>query len=396
MLTVQAAQALVLRHSRILPSEVVALNADLLDRVLAEDVVSDLDSPPFDKAMVDGYAVRSGDVGERRVVGEITAGVQSLKPLAVGEAVRIMTGAPLPPEADAVVMQERVQALDGGHIRIFEAVRPGQNVMPRGQEMRTGETVLQRGRVLGPQHLGILATVGKSHVAVVRQPRVAVLSTGDELVEPDQHPVGAQIRNSNAVMLAGQIVRAGGVPHLLGICRDDVDALRKMVRDGLEHDVLLLTGGVSVGKLDLVPGVLGELGVEPIFHKVAMKPGKPLFFGKTPTCLVFGLPGNPVSALVGFELFVRIALQVQRGIADVMPRMELARLETSWRHSSDRPTYHPCRVRQTPGGQFVQPLPWFGSPDLRTVCEADGFCVFDAGTRNYEAGELVPVLLPDR
>lgn len=394
MLTVRAAQELVLRHARVLPAETVALEAGLLGRVLAEDVVSDLDSPPFDKALVDGYAVRSGDVGDRMVVAEITAGAQWPRPLSAGEAVRIMTGAPLPPGADAVVMQERVQSPEGGRIRPAEPIRPGQNIMPRGREMRRGETVLRRGQMLRPQELGLLATVGKTGVSVIRRPLVGVLSTGDELVEPDRVPVGAQIRNSNAVMLAGQIIRAGGVPHLLGICRDDAEHLRKHIHRGLQYDMLLLSGGVSAGKLDLVPKVLSELGVEAIFHKIAMKPGKPLFFGKTETCLVFGLPGNPVSSLVGFELFVRIALNVQRGSSDPMPRLATARLEAAWQHSGDRPTYHPCRLRLTPSGWFAQPLPWFGSPDLRTVCESDGFCVFDPGSRRYEAGEPVPILLP--
>ncbi len=395
MLTVQAAQELVLRHARILPAETVALEAGLLGRVLAENVVSDLDSPPFDKALVDGFAVRSGDAGDRMVVGEITAGSEWSRPLSAGETARIMTGAPLPPGADAVVMQERVQPLEGGRIRIAEPVRPGHNVMPRGREMRRGETVLRQGQLLRPQEFGLLATVGKTAVSVIRRPLVGVLSPGDELVEPDCVPVGAQIRNSNAVMLAGQIVRAGGEPHLLGICRDDIEQLRKHIHEGLRHDMLLLSGGVSAGKLDLVPKVLTELGVQAIFHKVAMKPGKPLFFGKRETCLVFGLPGNPVSALVGFKLFVHVALNVQRGVTDCLPRLSVARLESRWRHSSDRPTYHPCRLRSTPGGWFAQPLPWFGSPDLRTVCESDGFCVFDPGTRCYEAGETVAILLSD-
>lgn len=395
MLTVHTAQELVLRHTRVLPAETVTLEAGLLGRVLAEDIVSDLDSPPFDKALVDGYAVQSGDAGDRVVVAEITAGAEWSRPLSPGEAARIMTGAPLPPGADAVVMQERVQPLDAGRIRLTEAVRPGQNVMPRGREMRRGETVLRRGQILRPQEFGLLATVGKTAVSVVRRPLVGVLSTGDELIEPNRLPVGAQIRNSNAVMLAGQVLHAGGVPHLLGICRDEPEQLRQHIHGGLQYDMLLLSGGVSAGKLDLVPKVLTDLGVEAIFHKVAMKPGKPLFFGKGETCLVFGLPGNPVSALVGFELFVRIALNVQRGASDPMPRLATARLEATWQHTSDRPTYHPCRLRRTPSGWFARPLPWFGSPDLRTVCESDGFCVFDPGTRRYEAGETVVILLSD-
>lgn len=395
MLSVQAAQELVRRHARPLPTVSEPLTSGLLGLTLAEDVVSDLDSPPFDKSLVDGYAVRSEDPPERIVIGEIRAGQLCERTVGPNQAVQVMTGAPLPAGADAVVMQERVQPVGPERIQVLEPVRPGQNVLPRGREMRRGEIVLRRGHRLRPQELGLLATVGKTRVAVVRRPIVGVLSTGDELVEPECVPNEAQIRNSNASMLAGQIVRAGGTPQLLGIVRDEPAELRRRIGEGLKTDVLLLSGGVSAGKFDLVPKVLAELGVEGVFHKVFLKPGKPLFFGTTQNGLVFGLPGNPVSSFVGFELFVRVALNALLGRSALWPRMAYARLEVAHHHASDRPTYHPCRLRATPEGWFAMPLPWLGSPDLRTVCDADGFCIFDPGSREYQAGDRVPVLLLD-
>jgi molybdopterin molybdotransferase len=395
MLSVAAAQELVLRHCRPLAAECRRLGVELLGQTLAEDVVCGQDSPPFDKALVDGYAVRSGDGdGLRTVVAKITAGQTPAQPLGPREAARIMTGAPVPAGADAVVMQEHVEVVGEGQIRLSRAVRAGENVMPRGQEMRQGEAVLRRGQVLGPQHLSLLAGLGQTQAAVVRRPVAGVLSTGDELVEPDQVPGPGQIRNSNGILLAAQVVRAGGVPHALGIARDDPAALRQHLSEGLCCDLLLVSGGVSAGTLDLVPAVLQELGVQALFHRVFVKPGKPLFFGRTERCLVFGLPGNPVSSLVGFELFVRPAVAMLSGRERVLPRIVQATLMRIHRHESDRPTYHPCRLQMTPGGWHVYPLPWFGSADLRSVCEADAFCILEAGQRDYAPGEPVPVLLP--
>jgi molybdopterin molybdotransferase len=267
--------------------------------------------------------------------------------------------------------------------------------MPRGREMRAGEVVLRAGVILRPQELGLLAAVGRHAIEVYRPPAVSLLSTGDELVEPSAKPGPGQIRNSNATLLAGQVVRAGGKPHYLGIARDTVESLRSLITEGLRSDVLLLTGGVSAGKLDLVPGVLQELGVQPIFHKVAMKPGKPLFFGKKDQTLIFGLPGNPVSALVGFELFVRPALNMMLGRPEPTPKYVSARLGAKVAHNSDRQTYHPARLEVTDDGWVVTPVPWHGSPDLRGITQANAFAVFEPGERQYRQGDSVPVLAPE-
>jgi molybdopterin molybdotransferase len=397
MLAVAEAQAVVLQHARPLTPEIVPLTPGALGLVLAEDVVSDLDMPPYDKAMMDGYAVRAVDLAEGGavlgVVEEVTAGRTPQRPVGPGEATRIMTGAPLPAGADAVVMVERTRMVGDRRVAIEDQPpRPGQNILPRGQEMRRGETVLAAGTVLRPQELGVLATVGRTSARVHPAPAVAVLATGDELVEAGAVPGPGQVRNSNGPMLAGQVSRAGGVPRPLGIARDRPDDLRALVAEGLRAPVLLLSGGVSAGKLDLVPGVLQELGVQAHFHKVELKPGKPVLFGSREDHLVFGLPGNPVSSLVCFELFVRPALRRLAGHADVGPRLLRATLAEDFAYRTDRPTYHPARLEPGERGWTVRAVPWFGSPDLRGLTRANAFVLFPAGDHVHPAGQVYSVL----
>ena len=396
MLSVSQAQALVLEHARPLPSEAVPLAPDALGLVLAEDVASDLDMPPYDKALMDGYAVRSADLGEGQgtltVIEEITAGHTPTRAVGAGQASRIMTGAPMPGRADAVVMVERTCALGDDRVRVEDRPSPGQNVLARGREMRRGDTVLAAGAVLRPQELGLLAAVGRTEARVHPAPRVAVLSTGDEVVEVTQVPGPGQIRNSNSPMLLAQARRAGGLPRYLGIARDRLDSLCPLVAEGLRSDILVLSGGVSAGKLDLVPGVLRELGVEAHFHKVEMKPGKPVFFGTRDATLVFGLPGNPVSALVCFELFVRPAVRRLGGRADLGPWLVQAVLTEDFAYRTDRPTYHPAWLDGGGQGWRVRPVPWFGSPDLRGLTRANAFVVFPAGDHRHRAGQVCSVL----
>jgi molybdopterin molybdotransferase len=400
MLSVAEAQAVVLQHARPLPPEVLPLTPAALGLVLAEDVASDLDMPPYDKALMDGYAVRAADLPEGRatlrVVDEVTAGRTPKRPVGPGEATHIMTGAPLPAGADAVVMVERTRPAEDGRVAVEDRPpAPGQNVLPRGREMRRGETVLAAGTVLRPQELGLLATVGRTSARVHPAPAVAVLATGDELVEAGVAPGPGQIRNSNGPMVAAQVSRAGGVPRNLGIAPDRHDALRALVDEGLRSPVLILSGGVSAGKLDLVPGVLQELGVAAHFHKVEMKPGKPVFFGSRGDRLVFGLPGNPVSALVCFELFVRPALRRLGGHAEAGPRLVSAALAEDFAYRSDRPTYHPARLEAGERGWAVRAVPWFGSPDLRGLTRANAFVLFLAGDHVHRAGEVFQVLVTE-
>ena len=390
MLEVDAALRTVLDHAR--PLAAVSA-APTLGRALGEDLRADLDSPPFAKALMDGYALRAADLtagrGTFAVLEEVAAGALPTRAVTAGHMTRIYTGAKLPDGADAVVKQElAVVAADGRVTLTDPTATPGRNVMERGREMRAGEVVLSRGTVLTPAALGVCATVGRAAALQVPPAVAAILTTGDELVEAGVTPKGAQIRNSNGPMLAGLVQRAGGVPHNLGTARDDEGALTALMRDGLTANVLLLVGGVSVGKFDLVPQVLTNLGVTAHFHKVRMKPGKPLLFGTLGEKLVFGLPGNPVSAHVCFELFVRPALRVLAGLPPVWCPPVAGRLAADFVASNDRPTFQPVRL----SGHAVTPLPWFGSADLRGLLAADALWHLPAGDVRYAAGDAVNVV----
>lgn len=416
MLEVPQAQSIVLQHAQPLPPQTVCLNPDALGLILAEDVVCDLDSPPYDKALMDGYAVRVADLAqgsaELTVIDEITAGRTPKGPVGPGQAARIMTGAPLPPGADAVIMIEKSRMLDDRRVRIDDAPpQTGRNILRQGREMRRGEVVLSAGTVLGPPVFGLLATVGRGSVKVYPRPQLAHLTTGDEVVEADAVPGPGQIRNGNSPMLLAQAAAAGARPHYLGIARDTVESLQQRIEEGLHFPILVLSGGVSAGKLDLVPSVLQNLGVTAHFHKVSMKPGKPVFFGvrsvecgvrseglssrHTPHAahriLVFGLPGNPVSSMVCFELFVRPAIRRLAGHPDADAPPLQAALAEDFAYPTDRPTYHPASLEANAQGWQVRPVQWFGSADLRGASRANALVLLPAGDQPHQAGQVFPV-----
>src|SRR3981189_1605825 len=279
---------------------------DALGLVLAQEVQTDREYPPFDRSTRDGYAVRSKEAApgaQLKCVGEIKAGDTVREALAAGTCVQIMTGAAVPPGADAVVMIEHTSR-DGDSVRFERAAQPGQNIVPRGSEAKRADTILPPGMRLGYAELALAAQVGATQLRCASKPRVAILSTGDEVVAIDQEPGAFQIRNSNSVSLAAQVRLAGGEPVLLGNAADRVDDLREKIARGLREDVLVLSGGVSMGKYDLVETVLKDLGAEFYFDAVAIRPGKPAVFGKCQDTFVFGLPANPFSTMVTFELFV--------------------------------------------------------------------------------------------
>jgi molybdopterin molybdotransferase len=384
-----------------LPSQGAEL-ADALGLVLAVDVVSGGDSPPFDKSMMDGYAVRFG--GESmatltfRVVGEVTAGNVHARPLQAGEAVRIMTGAPTPEGAQAVVrIEDAVLSSAGDTVSVRSPIAAGGNIIRRGTSMRSGERVLPAGRLIRPQEIAALAELGHARVDVYPRPGLAVLSTGDELVPVGATPGAAQIRNSNGPMLAAQALRRGCDCRNLGIARDDRAELEQAVRIGLQADILCLSGGVSAGKLDLVPVVLRACGVREVFHKVELKPGKPVWFGVLDPersadgkpHYIFGLPGNPVSSMVCFELFVRVAINGLAGIKPVIPVPVRARMGIAFRHRDDRPVYFPSRIEWAADGPRVHPVNWKGSSDIRSTVEADAMVLFPPGELQFEVGDEV-------
>jgi molybdopterin molybdotransferase len=412
MISVDEAIGLVLAHAR--PSPPRRLPAtEALGLVLAEEIASDVDSPPHEKSLVDGYALSSDDFARGRtglvVVEQIVAGDVPRRPLGAGETSEIMTGAPLPPGADAVVMLEHVVRADpaaigerNDRVRIAEqSVRPGQNVMPRAASFARGQILLRAGHELRPIELGLLAEVGRGEVMVIPRPTVAVLATGNELVPPSCRPGPGQIRNSNTSLLLAAAVRAGALGVDLGISRDEPDALARLLGEALAADVVLVSGGVSAGVLDLVPAVLARLGVEQVFHRVRVRPGKPLWFGVSPASspaangvakLVFGLPGNPVSGLVTFELFVRPALARLAGRSDIVRPTTRARLACDHVHRGDRPTFHPARLEGADGDRTVRPLAWRGSGDLAALVEANALASLAAGDYSLPKGATIDVL----
>jgi molybdopterin molybdotransferase len=377
---------------------------ECLGLVLVEDVRADLDSPPFDKALMDGYAVRVEDLRlggvTLAVIEEVTAGHVPQKSLQAGQATRIMTGAPVPEGATAVIPVEQVTAHDAASVRIELANPPRlrSSILGRGASLRAGDTVFRAGQRLRGQELGALAELGRATVRVRPAPTVAVLATGDELVPVGAQPGPGQIRNSNETMLVAQVTQAGGRPAPLGIARDTKESLRERLSDALRHDLLLLSGGVSAGKLDLVPSVLSELGVEQVFHKVQVKPGQPLWFGRcnregdAGPCFVFGLPGNPVSSMVCFELFARTALRKRMGDPSPEPQPIPARLTHEFTHAGSRPTYHPAKLEFTPRGPEVSTVPWVGSADLCATVAANAMAVFPAGDAVHAAGTMLEVI----
>ena len=399
MHTVAEARHQVLEKTPVLAANVEPLTSSVRDRVLAEDVACDLDSPPFDKAMMDGYAVRSADCAspaKLTVIETIAAGMSPTNLISAGQAAKIMTGAPIPIGADSVVKIESTRMLENDRVQIDVPVPANVHILRRGDEMRNGEIVLPKGSILRPQQFGLLASVGRTSAQVYASPKVTIISTGDELVEANATPTGGQIRNSNGPMLVAQTVRAGGIPRYLGIALDQESRMRTLIQEGLYADVLILSGGVSMGSFDLVPKVLDELGVETHFHKVAMKPGKPLLFGTKEKKLIFGLPGNPVSSFVGFELFVRPALEKMLGHSSPGPVVSHLPLAIDFKHSSDRETYYPATLERTESGDKVRPAKWFGSADLRGLTRADVLAVLPVGEHRMEAGQLIPVIILER
>ena len=366
-------------------------------RVLAQDVKADRDYPPFHRSTRDGYAVRSAEVGAAPVklecVGEARAGEPYRAGLGGRAAccVQIMTGAPLPEGTDAVVMIEYTR-VEGHWVEVQRGVAPYENVVRKGSEAPAGRVVLPRGRRLGAGEIGLLASVGQARVSVFRQPTVAVLPTGDEVVPVEQTPEWFQIRNSNSLALTAQVAAAGGVPQPLGIAPDEVQALRRLIEQGLKADLLLLSGGVSVGKYDFVTQALRDLGAEFYFHGVAIRPGRPLVFGRVRDTFFFGLPGNPVSTFVTFELFARPAIALLSGAEFECPVFLRARLGKPVRQKTGLTAFMPARVEVESGEPVVNLVGWQGSGDLVGVAAANCFLVVHPQQTELEAGDWVDVL----
>ena len=398
LLSIEAAQQAVSEH--VLPGQPVRVPLeDVLGRVLAEPVVCDVDYPPFDKAMMDGYAVRAADLTATpallRVVGQIAAGHEAATRVGEGEAVQINTGAPVPRGADAVVPvedTERVQ--DGSAVSVSASVPAGKHIDPAAKYLSAGATVLSPGVRMEPAQIAAAAAAGAASVSVYARPSVAILVTGDELVEVDTQPRGAQIRNSNGPMLRSLVTQAGGEVVDLGVVCDDKSALTDRIREGLSSDVLCISGGISMGAFDFVPEVLAACGVRLVFRKLAIKPGKPVLFGIGERgTRVFGLPGNPSSGFVCFWLLVRPALTALAGLHGRSPVEVSARLTGDCPATKDRQSYSPARIAVDDGGALtVAHLSWHGSGDPFGLSSANGLIVRPPGSPVAVGRDTVSVI----
>ena len=392
-LTFEEARAAVfksVRESRAVPHiERVSL-LDAFGRVLASDVAADRDYPPVPRSIRDGFAVRSEDTpGTLRIVGELRAGERATKNVGRGEAIEIMTGAPVPDGADAVVMIEHVER-DADLVRIGARAGAGQFVNPRAAESPRGEILVKQGKRLDYTDIAMLATVGAATVEVFARPSVAIIPTGDEIVPVEASPQDHQIRNSNVYSLAAQVRRAGGIPVMLPVARDEYEDTRSLVIRGLESDLLLLSGGVSAGKYDVVESVLADLGAQFVFDRVLIQPGQPLVFGRAAGKFFFGLPGNPASTIVTFEIFARAALELLAGECQPLLRTAWARLTKPFRHKPGLTRFLPAQWSED--GAELTPIPWNGSSDVPALTRANAFLIADAGCEQYQAGDPMRVL----
>lgn len=401
MISIGEAQQIVLAAAMDVPAEVVPL-ADGLGRVLATDVLVPFDVPPFANSQMDGYAVRAVDLagvrearpGRLRVRGAIPAGGVAGSAVGPGEAMRIMTGAPLPEGADAVVRLEDTRS-EGDLVEVLHEPAEREFVRPAGEDLRAGERALAKGRVLRPADLGLLASMGLASVEVASAPRVAILSSGDELVVLGR-PLGpGQIYNSNAYALSGAVREAGGIPVVLPIARDDRASLRRAFAGAASSDVVLSTGGVSVGDHDHTREIMAELGLEERFWRVAQKPGKPIAFARSPRTLYFGLPGNPVSSLVCFFLYVAPVLRRMLGRPDVFPAATEVRMAEPVRTARDLTELVRCRLHTEESALWAAPTGTQSSGALRSLALADALVVSPPGVDQLERGASHRALLFD-
>jgi molybdopterin molybdotransferase len=397
-LSVANAQQCILESVIKLDAETVRLEQSL-GRVLAEDVRANRDLPPYDVSAMDGYALRSADLknipATLAIIEDIKAGDMPGKTVQAGQCARIMTGAPVPQGADAVIRVEDTQASADNRVQINAAVKPGNDIRLRGEGMRNGEVVLTPGTEITPGVTGVLATVKCAQVRVVRHPRVAILSTGNELEDMDEPVDPDKIPNSNSYALMAQVQALGIEPDLLGIARDDPAELAEYLQRGLRFDVLLVSGGTSVGVHDYVRPVIESLGVQMKFWRVAMKPGHPVAFGTTTNSFFFGLPGNPVSSMVCFEQFVAPALRGMMGHAKLYRRTIAARLTHNVKHQPGRTEFVRVILAKEQGGYVATSTGAQGSGMLLSMARADGLMVVPAESTGLVAGEQVTVQLLD-
>lgn len=403
MIEMDDAIRIVLENTQIIDKTRIGLD-DVLGRVLSEDVRSDIDMPPFDKALMDGYALWGADIASASqntpvildVIEEIPAGTVPQKRVKRGQASQIMTGAPVPDGADTVIMvEDTLPHTDAKKVQVLDVTETGRNIARLGEDVRVNQVVLQAKTVIRPLEVGILAAVGHVHIEVYRQPVVGIVATGSEVVEPHHKPKPGQIRNSNGYSMMAQVLRSGAQARYLGIVEDDIHALIQTIGEGLETcDIVALSGGVSAGEYDLVQDGMRDLGVEVLFDRIRMKPGKPLTFGVKGARQVFGLPGNPVSSVVGLELLMRPAIRKMQGMTELhLPTVRTV-LSADFRQTPGRKQFVPAHSVQGKNG--VWESTWVGhhgSADLFSMARANSLFVVNAEDAHVRAGTELDLIL---
>lgn len=379
------------KEMRISPRSEEVMLAEAAGRVLAEPVLADRDYPPLPRSARDGFAVRAADLpGELFIIGEVRAGESFAGEMQPGQAVEIMTGAPVPRGADSVVMVEHC-TVNGERVKVPRTLQEGENVIQLASQARRREILLEPGRRLGFAEVAMLATVGVSRIAVYARPQVAILATGDEIVEVNESPLDYQIRNSNVESLAVQVKRAGGCPQMLPVAKDVYASTRELIEHGLCFDMLVMSGGVSAGKYDIVERVLADLGAEFYFDRVLIMPGQPLVFGRAQGKFFFGLPGNPASTMVTFEIFARAALELLGGQTEVTLPLTWTKLASDFRQKTGLTRFLPATL--SADGSEITPMPWQGSGDVPALARANAFLVTDPDRESWAAGDWIRVLL---
>jgi molybdopterin molybdotransferase len=402
MISVAEAVKTIVEHIRILGTERVDIRS-ALGRVLAEDITSSVTIPPCDNSAMDGYAVRFEDIQGAsqknaaclKILGDIPAGYTAQQPIAAGETYRIMTGAPLPEGADTVVMQEDTD-VQGGIVHILKAGGRGNHIRRAGEDIRAGDTVVSANTVLNPAHIGVLASIKKAFVTVYQRPRVAILSTGDELIDIDEELTEGKIVSSNSYSLYALVQDSGAIPLSLGIARDTREDLRAKFQEGLHADMIISSGGVSVGDYDFVKDVLKDIGAEMKFWKVAMRPGNPLAFGIIGGKPAFGLPGNPVSVMVSFEQFVRPSIRKMSGHSCLFRQVIDATAQEPVATKKDRKYFIRCRVSERDGQYVATTTGEQGSGILMSMAKANGLMIVSEEKEGVSAGEKVKVQILDQ
>ena len=397
MISVDEAVEIVINNTDVLEPRLITIN-EAMGFFLAEDIISDIDMPPFNRSAMDGYALIAEDIEDvpcdLEVIETISAGCAPEKQVRKGLASKIMTGAIVPEGADTVIMVEDTESIDNGaRVRIMKQTKKGKNIALKGEDVESGQVVLKKGQEVRPQEIGVLASVGAERFKVFRSPNVGIIATGDELVEINVKPGAGQIRNSNGYSLAAQARQIVNDVEILEVAADNQEKICSIIELGLKKDVLILSGGVSMGDYDFVGKVLKEMEVEVFFEKVSLRPGKPTLFAKKGRTHIFALPGNPVATFVTFELFVYPAIRKMRRSASLTKPVITAVLETDYIAKKKRTEYRPAYIKLCDGKFRVKPVNWHGSGDLLSITNANCLLIVPEEIQKMDANQDVNVML---